>query len=102
MKVKIITKKDNLILRRKEISFQVTHDPRSTPSRREIKATIAKALKVKETGVFLKKFETLTGTHVASGTAHIYDSIEHAKLIEPKYVIERNKPPEKPIEGEKE
>jgi ribosomal protein S24E len=52
--------------------------------------------------VFLKRFATKTGTHSASGIAHVYDSVEQAKLIEPEYIVKRNIPPEKPKEEAKE
>jgi ribosomal protein S24E len=51
--------------------------------------------------VFIKKFETKTGTRTVFGVANVYDSAEEAKLVEPEYVIKRNSPPEKPKEEEK-
>jgi ribosomal protein S24E len=52
--------------------------------------------------VFIKKFETKTGTHTAAGTANLYESADQAKLIEPEYIVKRNIPPEKPKEEAKE
>lgn len=103
MEVKIISQKENPLLKRKEINFQVEHDqPGSTPPRLEIRKALAAALKVNVDLVFVKKFETRTGMHVAVGTANLYDSPEQAKLTEPVYVIKRNIPPEKPKEEAKE
>jgi ribosomal protein S24E len=53
------------------------------------------ALKKDATLVFIKKMETKTGTRKAVGIANIYDSLEHAKLIEPEYIVKRNMPVEK-------
>jgi len=103
MEAKIIIQKDNPLLKRKEIQFQVEHDKTgSTPSRQEIRKAVAAALKANIDLVFIKKFETRTGMHTAVGLANLYDSTEQAKLIEPQYIIKRNIPPEKPKEETKD
>jgi len=103
MEVKIVSDKENLLLKRREVYFQVQHDQTgSTPPRQEVRKAIAAALKTGEDLVFVKKLETKTGTHTAVGVANVYDSIEQAKLIEPGYIIKRNTPPEKPKEEGKE
>lgn len=103
MEVKIISEKENPLLKRREVYFQVEHNQTgSTPPRLEVRKAIASALKTNTDLVFVKKFETKTGTHTAVGVANVYDSIEQAKLIEPEYVIKRNVPPEKPEEEGKE
>jgi small subunit ribosomal protein S24e len=101
MEVEVTSEKQNPMLKRREISFKVEHGERgSTPSRAEIRKAVAAATKSDESIVFIKKFETRTGTQTAHGTANIYDSVEHAKLIEPEYVIVRNVPSEKGKEKE--
>jgi ribosomal protein S24E len=103
MEIKIISEKQNKLLKRREISFQVEHTQTGyTPPRLEIRKAVAVALKMDEGTVFVKKYETMTGTHLAVGTADVYDSIEQAKLIEPEYIVNRNVPPEKPKEEGKE
>lgn len=103
MEVEILTENENPLLKRKEIVFQVEHDKTgSTPPRMEVKNAIAKILKTDANLVFIKKFETKTGTRKAVGTANVYDSLEQAKLIEPEYIVNRNIPPEKPKEEGKE
>ncbi|MEM1563643.1 MAG: 30S ribosomal protein S24e [Candidatus Bathyarchaeia archaeon] len=103
MEVKILSENVNPLLKRREVVFQVDHDQTgSTPPRLEVKNVIAKLLKIDANLVFIKKLETKTGTRKAIGLANVYDSIEHAKLIEPEYVIKRNMPPEKPKEEGKE
>jgi small subunit ribosomal protein S24e len=101
MEVKVTSEKQNPMLKRKEISFNVEHGEKgSTPSRAEIRKAVATATKSDESIVFIKKFETGTGTQTARGTANIYDSFEQAKLIEPEYVIKRNIPSQKEKEKE--
>jgi small subunit ribosomal protein S24e len=96
MEVKVTSEKQNPMLKRKEINFQVEHEQTgSTPTRVEIRKAIAAATKTDESVVFVKKFETKTGTHTALGIANIYDTVEQAKLIEPEYIVKRNIPEEK-------
>ena len=103
MAVKIVSTKENPLLKRKEIQFHVDHEETgSTPPRLEIRKAVADALRTDVDLVFIKRFETKTGMHAAVGLANLYDSVEQAKLIEPEYIIKRNIPPEKPKEEAKE
>jgi small subunit ribosomal protein S24e len=103
MEVKIISEKSNPLLGRKEVQFHVKHDQTgSTPPRLEIKKAIATALKTDANLVFVKRVETKTGRHIATGIVNVYDSVEKARLIEPGYIIKRNTPLEKPKEEKKE
>ncbi len=102
MGIKIIAQKYNPLLKRKEVVFEVNHEKvKGTPSRLEIRAKLAKLLKMKLEQVYVRKMETKTGTMIALGEANGYDTAEQAMLIEPKYVIERNTPKEKAKEAEK-
>jgi len=102
MEVQILSKSDNPLLKRREVSFQVEHDqPGSTPPRLQIRQAVAAALKADVNVVFVKKLVTKTGTRTSVGLANVYGSLEQAKLIEPEYIINRNIPPEKPKEEEK-
>jgi len=102
MEVNIVSQKENPLLKRKEIRFNVKHVAGATPPRLEIRKAVADALKSNVDLIFVKKFETRPGTHTAEGVANLYDSAEQAKLIEPDYIIKRNvPPPEKPKEEEK-
>jgi len=101
MEVKIVSEKENPLLKRKEVYFRVEHSQTgNTPPRLEVRKAVAAVLKKDSDLVFVKKLETKTGTHNAFGVANVYDSVEQARLIEPKYIIERNVPPEKPKEEE--
>jgi small subunit ribosomal protein S24e len=102
MEITITSQKENPLLKRKEVQFNVEHNTGSTPPRMEVRRAVATALKSNLDLVFIKKFETKTGTHTAVGTANLYESIEQARLIEPEYIMKRNIPPEKPKEETKE
>lgn len=103
MELKIISEKNNPLLKRREVQFQVEHTQTGgSPSRMEIRNALANILKIDQNLVFVKKVETKTGTHMALGLANAYDSFEQAKFIEPEYIVKRNIPSEKPEEEKKE
>jgi len=102
MAAKIVSEKENQLLKRKEICFQVEHSQTgSTPSRLDIRKAVASALGKDTNVVFVRKLETKTGTRTALGVANVYESLEQAKRIEPQYIVNRNMPPEKLKEEEK-
>jgi small subunit ribosomal protein S24e len=99
MQVKIISKKENPLLKRKEVQFKIEHGPNGkTPARLDVKRSVAVELQVNDQLVFVKRMKTLTGTTTAVGFANAYETAEQAKIIEPEYIIKRNSPPEKPKE----
>lgn len=110
MKVKILSKEHNPLLKKREVTFQVEHaDKGGTPSRLEARKQLATLLKTDLELVYVKKMETKTGTTIAFGKANAYDSVEQARLVEPKHIVARNVPlkqsetpqaPEKPKEPE--
>ena len=99
MEIKIVSTKENPLLKRKEVGFRIEQDPKGkTPARLEVKKDLAAKLKIKEEMVFVKKMQTLTGTNIAVGVANAYETVEQAKFIEPEYIRKRNSPPEEPKE----
>jgi len=101
MEVKITEQQQNILLKRREIVFEVDHSQtKGTPSRLEIRNKLADMLKTKPELVYVKRVETKTGTMKAKGEANMYESIEQAKLVEPEYIIARNMPSEKKEKAE--
>jgi ribosomal protein S24E len=91
MKVNIISKKQNPLLKRKEVTFSVDHTQNGgTPSRADVSRQLALVLKTKLELIFIKKMKTKTGTTIAIGEVNVYDKLEQAKLIEPNHIISRN------------
>jgi small subunit ribosomal protein S24e len=101
MEIKIISEKQNQLLKRKEIRFRLDHQASSTPPRLDTRRAVADALRVNVDLVFVKKFITKPGMHTAIGVANLYETIDQAKLVEPEYVVKRNIPPPKAKEEEK-
>jgi len=103
MEIKIVSDRENPLLKRREVHFHVEHSQTGgTPPRLEVRGAVANALKTDTNLVFIKRLETKTGTHTTAGVANVYDSVEQAKLIEPEYIVKRNAPPEKPQEEKRE
>ena len=103
MEVKIVSTKENPLLKRKEVDFRVEQGLKGkTPARLEVKKALAAELKIKEEIVFIKKMRTMTGTNTAVGIANVYETLEQAKFIEPDYIRKRNSPQEKTKEEENE
>ena len=97
MKVNIISEENNPLLKRKELTISIEHIQNGgTPKRSEVSNQIASLLKTNPQLVYVKNLETKTGTMIALGEANVYNSLEQAKLVEPKHIIARNKLPEKP------
>jgi len=95
LEIKVVSEKENPLLRRKEVKFQIEHSKSgNTPPRFEVKSAVAAKLKVKPDMVFVKRLGTRTGTQTAAGLANIYNSVESAHLFEPQYILKRNSPPE--------
>ena len=98
MELKVISTRDNPLIGRREVTFQV--EAPSTPSGAEIREHLAEALGVTVDQVWVRRMVTKTGTHITVGEAHVYEDAEKALEFEPEHIIRRNKPPKE--EGEAE
>ena len=92
MKIQVISQLRNELLKRNEVAFTVDHEGAGTPSRIEIKQKLVGMLNADEEKVYVRKFETKTGSTTAVGEASVYDSVEQAKYVEPEHIILRNAP----------
>ncbi|MFQ6081614.1 MAG: 30S ribosomal protein S24e [Candidatus Bathyarchaeia archaeon] len=95
MKIKIVSRRRNPLLKRMEITFEVDHsDTGGTPPRFEVRERLAKAVNADLELVYIKRMVTKTGTMTAFGEANVYDSLGQAKLVEPKHILARYGSPE--------
>ena len=91
LKLKIVSRKQNPLLKREEVIFEVDHSEEGeTTSRSEIRRKLADILKAKVELIFVEKAETKTGTMTAKGEANAYETVDQAKLIEREHIIQRN------------
>jgi ribosomal protein S24E len=88
MKTVITSTKKNPLIGRRELKFLI-EEP-STPSRTEIRRDIAVTMQVDLDRVWVKKYETITGTNKTVGLVHIYDDAETAVKVEPEYLRKKN------------
>ncbi len=102
MKLIIVSRKQNPLLKRDEVIFEVDHSEEGeTSSRSEIRQKLADVLKTKLELTFVEKAETKTGTMTAKGEANVYETVDQANLIEREHIIQRNQlKPEQPAEVE--
>lgn len=98
MKIELTSTKRNPLLGRREVDFEIQES--STPSRVDMRKEIAAQMKVDLDLVYIVKLETKTGTHKTVGRAHVYDTLDRARLVERSHILERNKlPAEEEEEG---
>jgi len=101
MEIKILNVKEDKLLNREEVTFEVAHeDIGGTPTRSDVKRKLSTLLKRDAELLFIKKIETKRGTKISLGTANVYNSLEEAKNVEPEYIIKRNMPKEEAKETE--
>ena len=62
----------------------------STPSRAKIQEQLAVKLKVDKEKVVIKHLYTRYGSKEAHIVAHVYDSVDHVKQLEPKHLLKKH------------
>ena len=81
----------NRLLQRKQFVIQVTHEGRPSISRPELKELLAKMFKVADPQtIFTFGFKTAFGGGRSVGFGIIYDNLEAAKRLEPRFRLVRN------------
>lgn len=68
----------------------VMHPGKATVSKKEVREKLAKIYKTSADLVFPFKFKTQFGGGKSTGFAKIYDSLEHAKRFEAKFMLKKN------------
>lgn len=80
--------KQNLLFKRKEVSFVVS-GAGATPSRKEVRKALAEKVGVNEKLVVIDKIDQRYGTTNVNGTARVYQD-EKALAVEKKHKIARD------------
>ena len=88
MGVEIISDKKNLLLQRREVEF--TASGKTTPSRKELKAELAKTLKANEKLIVIDLIDQRMGTNINTGKVKVYDNEEALKKISLSYKTKRD------------
>jgi small subunit ribosomal protein S24e len=90
MDVKITQQKDNALMARKDIRFQVAHAGETTPSRTQVRQLVAAQVGTKTENVVIETMETEYGIGRTAGIARAYKSVDEARKTERTHLLKRN------------
>jgi small subunit ribosomal protein S24e len=90
MDVKITQQKENALMARKDISFQVAHPGETTPSRSQVRQLVAAQVGTKTENVVIDSMETEYGIGRTRGIARAYKSPDEARKTERTHLLKRN------------
>jgi small subunit ribosomal protein S24e len=90
MDVKITQQKDNALMARKDIRFQVAHAGETTPSRTQVRQLVAAQVGTKTENIVIDAMETEYGIGRTAGVARAYKSAEDARKTERTHLLKRN------------
>ncbi|MDE1810860.1 MAG: 30S ribosomal protein S24e [Candidatus Micrarchaeota archaeon] len=88
MELKIVSEKDNPLLKRKEISFSIEHEA-STLSKAEVLKEVSKKLNLNPEFTIVITVAQRFGSKSSAGVAHSYASKEDLMKQEKRYVLKR-------------
>lgn len=88
MKLELTSTKVNSLINRKELSFKI--EEKNTPNKSDVRREIAVIMRTQPENVYIRKLTPKSGTLITIGLAHVYDTPENAKKVEPKHIILRN------------
>ena len=104
MELQVVTRKDNPLLKRVEVTFKAVHKAEATPTRDAIRSELAKQLKAAKEAVVVARSVSSFGRFETIGYAKVYQSKAEALAVERSHVLVRNRLKEaeaKKKEGEK-
>jgi small subunit ribosomal protein S24e len=90
MEIDIISEKENPMLHRRDVRFEVVHEDAS-PSRLSVRDSLAAKLNKDAGEVVVRTVDTKYGMRKSIGYAKVYDTPEQARDVEQEYMLERNK-----------
>ncbi len=90
MEIEILSRRENKLLSRLELRFQIRYEEGTTPSRPEIREGLTKELKLKKQVLVIDSVQSQFGKREARGYAKIYESVEEARRLERPHVLARN------------
>ena len=88
MKVNIVKREKNPLLKREELEFTV-EESKGVPSRKNIVEKLAAQTNAKAGAVVVKKVETVFGSKDFQGKANVYETPEDLKKVEPDFLMAR-------------
>ena len=90
MDLKITQNKENQLMARKDITFQLVHAGETTPSRTQVRQLVAAEVGTKTENVVIESMETEYGIGRTHGVARAYKSPDEARKTERTHFLKRN------------
>ena len=91
MEIEIVSKKENELLDRTEVTFKALHPKEGTPQREVVREKLASMLKASKDRVIVDAMDSEFGKMEAVGYAKVYKTKEAAMKFEREHVLVRNK-----------
>jgi small subunit ribosomal protein S24e len=88
--IEIVQKRENVLLKRTEVTFRLTHSKEKTPQRDAVRDKLAAHVGGKKEGIIVDFLRSKFGSPVTFGYAKVYESAEAAKKIEPPFLLIRH------------
>ncbi|UCD04546.1 MAG: hypothetical protein JSW73_02855 [Candidatus Woesearchaeota archaeon] len=98
MEIKIFEQKDNPILNRTRIKFEITQEGNPVPSRLKVIEQLASKLKKDKNLIVIREINPDFGSSNVEGEAILYSSKKALEKLEPKYTLKRLEAKEKKVE----
>lgn len=90
MEIKVTEIRENKLLGRKEIYFDIIHEGEPTPSREAVKGKLVAMLDLDPNTTVLQYIRSYFGSNVSKGYAKAYETRERMLYIEPEYILLRD------------
>lgn len=90
MDVEIVDKKENPLLDRTEVRFQISHEGEKTPQRSAVRDKLAAATGAKTDAVVVTRMRSRFGRPITQGAAKVYKNADAARATERPYLLKRN------------
>ncbi|KAI5152330.1 small subunit ribosomal protein S24e [Enteropsectra breve] len=79
----------NALLNRRELTINITHPNKSTPTKELITSEISPLYSVPAGQIYVYGIKTGFGSHQSVAYAHLYKSMDDLKSVEREFVVER-------------
>lgn len=90
MKMEITQQKENPLMKRTEVFFEIDHSGEATPGRNAVAEEVAKQMKSKRDCVVVDNIESVYGNGKSKGYAKVYENKEAALNNDKAYLLKRN------------
>jgi len=97
LKLEIVSKNENKLMDRSEVSFKAEHVGEPTPNRDAVRTALANTLSVPKERVVVSDMDSEYGKGASNGYAKVYSSTDAAKKHEKNYLLVRNGLAEKKV-----